>query len=224
MDQRESPEPEEDAGTTTTTVETVPIHNIRAWLEPDACSSHGTNDYCFLCCNMVWDDEEEEKTDKDVEGSDDITEFKYPSKTRDFEANVTAVKRYITIMAHQGFDVTVVVENTYTMYNTSVRPSVPDFIVPSTGAIVKNPAWSKNSILDHLMNSSDPIWATFFSGACTVMLRKLVLKAADSVVDKKTGKLLVDQAELLCKFIERHDKHMLVTEQKHKKRRTDSSH
>ena len=203
-----------DAEASTTTVETCPIHEINAWLVPakggSSCTSGGR--YCFLHSNIAFEDETDELDDRadDSDGAENLAAFNPPSKSSEFESNVTTLKHYISIMVHQGMDISTVVENVYRMYDVRIKPSVPDFVHPITGARIVNPEWSRDAILDHLMESTDPLWSQLFSGACTVMLRKLIMKANANVIDKDTGKFISENAKALCEFIDRHDRHLVA--------------
>lgn len=206
------PSPAVEDETVTTTVETCPIHKINAWLVPteggSSCTSGGR--YCFLHSNIAFEDESDDDRAHDAEGAEDLAAYNSPSKSSEFESNVTALKRYITIMVHQGMDIATVVENVYRMYDVRIKPSVPDFVHPITGARIVTPEWSRDAILDHLMESTDPVWSQLFTGACTIMLRKLIMKANANVIDKDTGKFISENAKALCEFIDRHDRHLLA--------------
>ena len=122
-----------------------------------------------------------------------------------------------------------IVMGVYRYYEKKVRHRIPE-IEDERGKIVSNPEWTRDVIVTHLMYvctrfvcglllrrtygllcicrfDARPEWSGIFSQACTMMLRGLVLKANDMVVDKLTQRLDGDAAKMLCDFVDRINRH-----------------
>ena len=96
-----------------------------------------------------------------------------------------------------------IVEGVYRYYTRRVKKKLS-----IDGTAESGPEWTKETIVNHLMFSSNPVWSRVFGTACTMMLRGLVLKANHATIDSETSMIIPEAAEALCKFIDRHDKHV----------------
>jgi len=189
-----------EAGTdVVSTVETEPVYNYKGWIDSKPsgmqCSKHGA--YCFLCDNIVLDD-----------GAGAAEGGGEEDEANSIREDVVAINNYITIMVEQDKSAQHIVEGVYNYYNKRVREKIVDYVHPVTGEIVPTPRWTQETIVNHIMFSNNPTWSRMFGSACTMMLRGLVLKANHATIDTESGRIIPDAAESLCKFIERHDKHV----------------
>jgi hypothetical protein len=192
---------------------TTPAYNFKVWVSGAGhrslnCAPAGG--YCFLCEHVIVEDEDAGAQEEDADnGADNSAEYNdepvddNAKKQNQLRTAIKEVNAYITWMAQTDTDVISIVATVQKHYDTKIK----HLIVLDLGddTIVTGPEWKHDTIVRHLMKSVQ--WKSIFSAACGMMLRSMVLKANDRVIDETTDTIIVKNADVLCRMISEYNKH-----------------